>query len=98
MCKNLHEELVCLLERLHLKRLQSFSNKIKIPKDWGIFNSVFTNNMKNSLKKTIITFPGRTAVQLNLEKETRFREALFQQKEPILPGTLFLTPTDEILS
>src|SRR6476660_1556393 len=98
MCQNLCEELVCLLERLHLKHLQSFSNKIKIPNDWGIFNCVFTNNMMNSLKKTIMTFPGRTAVQLNLKEETRFREALFQQKEPILPGTLFLTPTEEIIS
>src|ERR687890_2102436 len=71
MCNNLREELVCLLERLHLLRLQSFSNKIEKPQNWGNFCQVFTSNLINAMKKTIMKIPGKNEVAANLRAETK---------------------------
>jgi hypothetical protein len=71
MCNNLWEELVCLLEKLRLLRLQSFSTAIEVPDKWGCFHSVFKTRELTELRKTIMTFPGKTQVQINLKEETK---------------------------
>ena len=59
MCIDLREELVCLLEKLCLLRLQSFSNHIEIPENWGVFHPIFSKNLMTSLRRVVMACPGK---------------------------------------
>ena len=98
MCKDLRSELVSLLERLRLLRLQSFSKHIIVPEGWGHFHPVFFQKMTKNIKTVVNNILGKEVVEKNLKEEKDFKHLLFGENLSIFPGSLFLAPNDEIIT
>src|SRR5688572_23174309 len=45
-----------------------------------------------------MTNPGKEVLELQLKEEREFREGFFSKSTPILPGSLFLAPNNEIIT
>ena len=98
MCKDLRVELVCLLERLCHMRLQSFSKQIEVPQGWEKFDSVLGNKLTGYIKKVLNNVPEKKDVEKNLKEEKDFKHLFFKEEVAILPGALFVVPTDDIIT
>ena len=50
------------------------------------------------LRKVVMTNPSKDVLEVQLKEEKKFRETFFSKSTPILPGSLFLAPNNEIIT
>src|SRR5687768_14113078 len=96
MCIDWQREFVLLVERLGLLHLQSFNKKIEIPNKWGSHTPLISGSFLITMKSHIMTLPTWKEIEDDLKPEIDIKWSMINWKEPIIPGTLFMLPTNVI--
>lgn len=98
--KLFREELVIVLERLRYQRLRNTATPVKIqkPDNWGKIPTRYGNLKTDDMDKLFLKPQADKYDEAMLKKETDLRMKTIDAAEPVMPGTLFLTPNAEILA
>ena len=98
MCKTFRSELLCVLERLHILCLGNFNNEFEIPESWGSLQFNIPSATRALLSQHIKSLVSWKEISKSLKDETDFQGTLMNETEPSLPSTLFLAPSDLVIS
>ena len=91
--------MIICLERLRLLRVENRAgdDKIEAPQDWGIIPSYY-DDLVNNMSNVFSTNPLTKKEAPGLQEEFNERCNSLNAVGPVVPGSMFLVPTENLLN